>query len=150
MYIFNYKKEIIKNSDGTKQVTVYLPLINLSIIDNQRRERNFSGILDSGADITILPIELFNNLQIPKIGGNSNEFTPKGIGDNELLIFGKYRAHFSIDCESPNNDSIGLIFWGSTEEKIGKYPIIGRNFMNRFEITFDGKKRQTIIRQYTP
>ncbi|MGI0479626.1 retropepsin-like aspartic protease [Geminocystis sp. CENA526] len=119
-----------------------IPLVRLQLknIDNCSSVIEKDGILDTGADCTLIPFSTIAKLQ-PKslIRGRHNQII-YGVGNSKIITV-PYRILMSFDQENfikikvyacPDDDTNGLI-------------ILGRNFLNRYRITFDGKAKLFII-----
>lgn len=99
------------------------------------------SILDTGADCTLIPFAIISKLQ-PKalIRGRHNQII-YGVGKNKIVAV-PYRILISFDqlnffkikvYACPDDYTDGLI-------------ILGRNFLNRYCITFDGQARLFYIK----
>ncbi|MBI2629798.1 hypothetical protein HYW76_01725 [Candidatus Pacearchaeota archaeon] len=122
VFSFRYKPIRLKSGD-----ILYKPLIPITI--DEQEKINVIGILDSGSDITIIPKDLADYLQIEILG--DNEVT--GLGKSVLsakqgkinVKFGRGREiyAFKIPVLIPINEDVPII--------------IGRlGFFNQFKITF--------------
>ena len=98
------------------------------------------GILDTGADCTLVPFSVISKLQASRLIRGRNTSVIYGVGKQKIIVV-PYRVEISFDLHkfikikvyaSPDNDTDGLI-------------ILGRNFLNRYCITFDGKTKKFVI-----
>lgn len=119
-----------------------IPIINLQLknLDNSGLIITQYGILDTGADCTLIPFSAIAKLQ-PKslIRGSHNQII-YGVGKSKIITV-PYRILMSFDQVNfvktkvyarPDDDTDSLI-------------IVGRNFLNNFCITFNGREKLFVI-----
>jgi hypothetical protein len=98
------------------------------------------GILDTGSDCTLVPFSLISQLQAKNLIRGRNTSVIYGVGKQKIIVV-PYRVEISFNHHEfikikvyacPDNDTDGLI-------------ILGRNFLNRYRITFDGRAKKFTI-----
>jgi hypothetical protein len=115
-----------------------IPIIKLQLknLDNTNALVAQDGILDTGADCTLVPFSAIAKLQPKSLIRGSHNQVIYGIGRNQIIAV-PYRVLISFDqlnfvktkvYACPDDDTDSLI-------------IVGRNFLNRYCITFDGKNK---------
>ncbi|MEK6871374.1 MAG: retropepsin-like aspartic protease [Nanoarchaeota archaeon] len=126
-------------SHELKSGRIYRPLIPLTFYG--RENRDVIGILDSGSDISIIPkeivefleIELFDNNEVFGISGTSIK-----VKEGKMRItFGKGREfyNFEIPILVPDSDDVPLI--------IGR-----KGFFDQFKITFIESEKKILFKKY--
>ena len=118
-----------------------IPLIQLQIRQSESIPSIASqGILDTGADCTMVPFSIISQLQAVKIIRGRNTSVIYGVGKRKIIVV-PYRVEISFNHHEfirikvyacPDNDTDGLI-------------ILGRNFLNRYCITFNGRTKIFLI-----
>ncbi|MDJ0615613.1 MAG: hypothetical protein QNJ63_02505 [Calothrix sp. MO_192.B10] len=118
-----------------------IPLIQLQIRQSESIPSIASqGILDTGADCTMVPFSIISQLQAVKLIRGRNTSVIYGVGKRKIQVV-PYRVEISFNHHEfirikvyacPDNDTDGLI-------------ILGRNFLNRYCITFNGKTKRFLI-----
>ncbi len=118
-----------------------IPLIQLQIRQSESIPSIASqGILDTGADCTMVPFSIISQLQAFKLIRGRNTSVIYGVGKRKILVV-PYRVEISFNHHEfirikvyacPDNDTDGLI-------------ILGRNFLNRYCITFNGRTKRFLI-----
>ncbi|EAZ91421.1 pepsin/retropepsin-like aspartic protease family protein [Crocosphaera chwakensis] len=98
------------------------------------------GVLDTGSDCTLVPFSIISQLQAVKLIRGRNASVIYGVGKQKIIVV-LYRVEISFNHSDfakikvyacPHSDTDGLI-------------ILGRNFLNRYRITFDGKTKRFLI-----
>ena len=118
-----------------------IPLIHLQIRQSESIPSIASqGILDTGADCTMVPFSIISQLQAVKLIRGRNTSVIYGVGKRKIQVV-PYRVEISFNHDEfirikvyacPDNDTDGLI-------------ILGRNFLNRYCITFNGRTKRFLI-----
>ncbi len=119
-----------------------IPLINLQIKQSESMILIVSqGVLDTGSDCTLFPFSIISRLQAVKLIRGRNTSVIYGVGRKKIIVV-PYRVEISFNNREfirikvyacPDNDTDGLI-------------ILGRNFLNRYCITFDGRAKRFLIK----
>lgn len=118
-----------------------IPLISLRIRQSEPMILIIcKGILDTGSDCTLVPFSIISQLQAVKLIRGRETLVIYGVGKHKIIAV-PYRLEISFNGRDfikikvyacPDNDTDGLI-------------ILGRNFLNRYRITFDGKAKRFLI-----
>lgn len=119
-----------------------IPLIKLQLknLDNSNLIIEEDGILDTGADCTLVPFSAISKLQ-PKslIRGKHNQII-YGIGKSKIITV-PYRILISFD----QLNFMKIKVYACPDDDTNNLIILGRNFLNRYRIIFDGKAKLFII-----
>ena len=119
-----------------------MPIIRLKLssLDSPALALEQDGILDTGADCTLVPFSSISQLQ-PKslIRGRDNQFI-YGVGRRKIIGV-PYRIGMSFN----NQNFVKLKIYACPDDDVDGVIIVGRNFLNRYCITFDGRQRRFII-----
>ena len=133
---FSFKYKAVQLKSGK---SIFRPMIPL-IIGEERL--NVFGILDSGSDITIIPKELAEVMEI-EYGGENEVSGISGVPVKSKE--GKIKIHFGKGREFYDFDIPILV-----PEKEGLNLIIGRlGFFNQFKITFSEAERRIEFKKIT-
>ncbi|MDJ0600289.1 MAG: peptidase A2A retrovirus catalytic [Crocosphaera sp.] len=98
------------------------------------------GVLDTGSDCTLVPFSIISQLQAVKLIRGRNTSVIYGVGKQKIIVV-PYRVQISFNYREfikikvyacPDSDTDGLI-------------ILGRNFLNRYCITFNGRSKTFLI-----
>ncbi len=118
-----------------------IPLIQLQIRQSESIPSIATqGILDTGADCTLVPFSIISQLQAFKLIRGRNTSVIYGVGKQKIIVV-PYRVEISFNEREfirikvyacPDSDTDGLI-------------ILGRNFLNRYCITFNGRTKRFFI-----
>lgn len=130
---FPYRKLFDRDPMTGQLDLVQRPEIPLTIIGTQRRF-TFRALVDSGADMTVLPVSLARTLRIP-LAPSSRNGTAFGGGEYRLMI-GRVRLQVGTPNESVswNTD----LFFTEFESKRQETLILGQaRFLEYFRATFD-------------
>ncbi|MEK6935393.1 MAG: retropepsin-like aspartic protease [Nanoarchaeota archaeon] len=136
---FKYKVNKRPYGDGNKS-----PSIPISLKGDGNNFFQFIGLLDSGADYSVIPQDVAELLGL-RLEGNKEQV--RGIGGwvdsvNETIIVNISKGH-----ENYNFNLLVKVILGTAEE-IGEIPIIlGRDgFFDKFKITFDQMNEKVILK----
>ncbi|MGK7928315.1 MAG: peptidase A2A retrovirus catalytic [Spirulina sp.] len=113
-----------------------IPIIKLKLINpnNTQLSNLGDGILDTGADCTLVPISLIAELNLKKLG-RSDEFI-SSVGEREIIT-----VPYRIAIAFPHKHPIKTKIYACPDPATKGFIIIGRNILNRYCITFNGRKR---------
>lgn len=116
-----------------------IPIVRVSI-NNLRNNKYFQhdAILDTGSDVTLVSISIISKLEPPRIG--RVKIKPKGLGGKEIGI-----APHRINLGFTESEVIKVKVWSCVDRDLEEFIILGRNFLNRYKITFDGINNKFII-----
>lgn len=137
-----FKYSRFETNDG-KTEFIYRPTVEIVF----KYETEFilvEGLIDSGADFTILPLEIAEELRVPLnektrtefygAGGNTFSVCQSAVKIEHILRQAGFR---SLKWENK-------VYFGASQPTI----LLGQNgFLNQFRVTLDGIKKQTEIRQ---
>lgn len=129
-------------TSGEKDVFIYRPTIPIVL----KYRTNFilvEALVDSGADQTILPVEIATTLNIPLDASSVTSFL--GAGGNSFEV---YRSQVLVQhiLRAPG---FRPIQWGTKVYFTQSQPtiLLGQDgFLNRFRVTLDGIKKQIEIK----
>jgi hypothetical protein len=122
---FSYTK--VNGISPIPLVTIYFSnLINPSIITTCN-----CGILDTGSDLTIVSYTVISKLQATAID-RQQSISFRGLGRSSQGI--AYRVGMSFDGENFFRAKVIAV----PDDVLNDEIIIGRNILNRYEVTFDG------------
>ena len=131
IYRFPYK-EISKNPKVPKA-----PIVDLKLKGTKppfQETGKCLGLIDTGSDITLVPITIISNLGVVRSGRSQPSEYPTGLGGVKIA----YTAYW-LKISFNDNNFYGVRVWdavGDTQELV----IIGRNFLNnRFNLFLDGE-----------
>lgn len=100
------------------------------------------ALIDSGADFTILPIEIAGVLNIKLDGSTKMDF--HGAGNNSFTVYpSQVRIEHLI-----RQDGFRPLVWKTAVYFAESQPAIllgNRGFLENFKVTLDGKKKETEI-----
>lgn len=118
-----------------------IPIVRISI-NNSRNNKylQHDAILDTGSDVTLIPISIISKLNPPKIGRVKITKKPQGLGGREIGIL-PHRIKLGFS----DRTLINVKVWSCSDRNLEGCIILGRNFLNRYEITFDGIKSKLIV-----
>ncbi|MEM8718065.1 MAG: hypothetical protein AAGE84_01985 [Cyanobacteria bacterium P01_G01_bin.39] len=141
MYEYNYTK-----SENTSPI----PIVRISI--NNLRNNQYlqhDAILDTGSDVTLIPVSIINKLSPPKIGRGKITTKPHGLGGQVIGIL-PYRIQLGFSdsrrqLASQDRTLIRVKAWSCLDNNLEGFIILGRNFLNRYKITFDGTNSKLIV-----
>ncbi len=119
-----------------------LPLIQLQLknSDNSNVIIIEEAILDTGADCTLIPFSIIAKLQPKSLIRGSHKKIIYGVGKNKIITV-PYRILMSFD----RINFLKIKVYACPDDDTDSLIIIGRNFLNRFCVTFDGRARLFII-----
>lgn len=133
---FKYSEYI--GSNGSK---IFRPTVSI-IFKNKSRFINTEAIIDSGADFTILPIEIAGILDVKLDPRNKKTF--HGAGSNPFTV---YPSPFEIE-HILRQDGFRAIRWKTKVFFAESQPAIllgQKGFLERFKVTLDGRKKELVI-----
>lgn len=118
----------------------YIPSVKIQFANPDNLQLNLYeySLLDTGADVTLIPYFLIEELNLPNIR-EKKRVTVKGFNNNRISCV-PYLISFSFNYENFFNS----IVYEVSEIELRKI-IIGRNILNRFSIRFDGIDKRIII-----
>jgi hypothetical protein len=94
----------------------------------------FDCILDTGSDCTLLPYSVISRLSPPiPFGRRPKNVQFRGLGD-QMMLGVPYRIGIGFE----ENSIKGCKILACSDDKLENYIIIGRNFLNRYCIKFNG------------
>lgn len=119
---------------------LYVPSIKIQFANPNNLQVNLYeySLLDTGADVTLIPYFLINALNLPRIR-RKNRTTVKGFNNSRMDSF-PYLIIFSFDYKK----FFESIVYEVPEIELREI-IIGRNILNRFSIRFDGIDKRIVI-----
>lgn len=128
---FNYAKR------EWSQGAVYVPV--LPVLFNGFPVGNV--LVDTGADVTVLPMELHDVLNIPLDRDHAMEFTAAG-GESFLAIPSMKKIEYCVEQSGQRITWSGTVFFARGEPTIllGQYQCL-----SELKITLDGKRRKIYL-----
>ncbi|MBI2464325.1 hypothetical protein HYV57_05190 [Candidatus Peregrinibacteria bacterium] len=138
MIIFPYVEFL-----GLAEDRVFRPIIPLIFKANGEEFRSYS-LIDSGADYSILPIEIASKFKFDL--GNEPRYNILGAGGNSFTI---YKSPIEIE-HIIKQQGFREIKWKSTVffAESGSTILLGQNgFLNQFKIILNGKNKKVEIIQ---
>ena len=104
------------------------PFIEFEVVSPQdsTQRRLAQGLLDTGAEVSVLPVELLTALQIPKASDLSVESW-----DGSPTLVNTYLV--TLEVADAHLDSIEVV------AALMPYAILGRDVLNHFILTLNGK-----------
>lgn len=134
------------------------PCIRVKLVNNEvspRKEIECDALFDTGSDLTLIPLNLLieiekkayretrvierivKNRDIPNKINEKPELTSERI---EGIVKGKgiLAIPYKVCLVFDRDRSVEILAMGCAVSEIGELMIIGRDFMNRYCITFDG------------
>ena len=129
--IFKGKYTEIKNQSS-------IPIIKLQIknLDSSSWFLEKDGILDTGADCTLMPFSIISQIQAKNLIRGRHQKIVYGVGKQKIITV-PYRVLIGFN----HRDFIKIKVYACPDDDTNGFIIIGRNFLNRYCITFDGKNR---------
>lgn len=130
MIVHPYQK--IRNID--------VPLIKIEFANPSNLQLSLFeySLLDTGADVTLIPYFLINNLFLRLIS-EENRRTIRGFNNSSIEAI-PYLISFSFDSENFYDS----VVYDLPEIELREI-IIGRNILNRFSVKFDGINQRITI-----
>ena len=118
-----------------------IPIVRISI-NNLRNNKylQHDAILDTGSDVTLIPLSIIGKLNPPTIGRGKIIKKPQGLGGREIGIL-PHRIKLGFS----NRSLINVKAWSAVDRDLENCIILGRNFLNRYKITFDGINNKLIV-----
>jgi hypothetical protein len=147
--VFKYKS-IPRWDDQGRSIAIKKPVIEVTFRrfseskDENNREVRMLALVDSGADISFIPLEIAQTLRLDMDESENKILTIAGITN----VY-KTKVHVEIPRKGKLPVDIGLIHAGVMPHESGKYTpeyvILGRkDFFEKFEVTIN-ETAQTII-----
>lgn len=137
IYHFSYR-EVSNNPQVSKA-----PIVDLKLKGTKppfQETEKCLGFLDTGSDITLVPMTIISKLEVLKVGRSKASEYPTGLG-GVVVAYTTYLLQLSFN----DRNFYRVKVWGEvgdTQELI----IIGRNFLNnRFNVFLDGEHLITTI-----
>ena len=128
----------MKSFDYTKpQNLSHIPIVCFYVknIRNNNLIRTYDAILDTGADITLVSFSVISQIQpIP----TKDEISFKVLGRE--LQSKPYRLSISLD-----DSTRGIKVYACPDNILGADILLGRNYLNRYLVEFDGPNKQVRI-----
>ena len=119
-----------------------IPILKLQLknLDNSGLVVQQDAILDTGADCTLVPFSAIAKLQ-PKslLRGGSNQVI-YGVGKSNIITV-PYRILIAFD----QVNFLKIKVYACPDNSTDEFIIVGRNFLNRFCITFNGLEKLFVI-----
>ena len=110
-----------------------IPATKIYFVNFDKPEKmtfNDCGILDTGSDVTVVPMSLVSNLKARSIKAETSSFKLLG----EIAVGVPFFVKLSFD----NSHFIKSKVFAVPDKVLNGEVIIGRNVLNRYVITFDG------------
>lgn len=119
-----------------------IPLITLQIrsLESSSIPLERTGILDTGADCTLVPFSVISRLQPKALIRGRDSSLIYGVGKQKIVTV-PYRIALSFNQQN----FIKLKIYACPDHATDELIILGRNFLNRYRITFDGLERKFTI-----
>ncbi|MGB5769420.1 MAG: peptidase A2A retrovirus catalytic [Crocosphaera sp.] len=118
-----------------------IPLIQLQIRQSESIPSIKSqGILDTGADCTLVPFSIISQLQAVKLIRGRNTSVIYGVGKQKIIVV-PYRVEIGFD----GHEFIRIKAYACPDTDTDGLTILGRNFLNRYCITFNGRAKKFLI-----
>lgn len=132
MYEYNYT-----NPENVPPI----PIVKISI-NNLKNNKylQYDAILDTGSDVTLIPASIISKLNPPKIGRGKIIKKPQGLGGIEIGIL-PHRIQLGFN----EHTLIRVKAWSCWDNSLDGFIILGRNFLNRYKITFNGIDRKLTV-----
>lgn len=139
----SYRFPYQKISDEDQVPLAPIVLITLSNRDPySKKTQNCLAFLDTGSDVTLVPILMISKLSLKPVRTDEFLLTPQGLGGRQIA----YTA-YSLSLSFGDNNFLDFTAWGLVESKENDLIIICRDLLNnnKINVNFDGKNLITTI-----
>jgi hypothetical protein len=119
-----------------------IPILKLQLknLDNSDLVVQQDAILDTGADCTLVPFSAIAKLQPKSLIRGSNNQIVYGVGKSKIITV-PYRILIAFD----HVNFLKIKIYACPDDSTDRLIIVGRNFLNRFCITFNGLEKLFVI-----
>ena len=118
-----------------------IPLISVQIRQSESMALIVSqGVLNTGSDCTLVPLSIISQLQAVKLIRGRNTSVIYGVGKQKILV-----VPDRVEISFNHRDFIKIKVYACPDSDTDGLIILGRNFLNRYSITFDGKVKRFLI-----